>query len=308
VVIDPVEMQVGEATAGERRGLLPDGLMVGAVGLTVADLDRSTEFYENVVGLSVRARGEEDGAATAWLSADGATDLFVLRERPDARAAGRHAGLYHAAVLYPSRIELARAAQRNAEQHARTQGASDHGTHEAIYLPDPDGNGLELAADRPREQWPDVTNMKEIAPRPLDMGGLFNLTGDRPPEPRADALTRIGHLHLHVGEIDAALAFYRGLVGFDLVVRVDTAAFVSAGGYHHHLGFNTWKGEGVPASPEDALGMRYWTIELDDARDLDDLRRRLTVGTASVSEIADGIATADPWGNRLRAVTHPSDH
>ncbi len=306
--MDRNKIETTEAVKGERRRLLPDGLRLGEVELAVTELDRSVAFYEDVVGLSVRARDDEDSVSTARLSADGVHDLFVLRERPDARSAGRHAGLYHAAVLYPSRVELARAAQRIAERRARAQGASDHGTHEAIYLPDPDGNGLELAADRPREQWPDVTNVEEIAPRPLDMGGLFNLTGDRPPEPHADPLARIGHLHLHVGDIEQALAFYRGLVGFDLVARVDTAAFVSAGGYHHHLAFNVWKGEGVGAAPDDVVGLRCWTIELADARDLGELRDRLVGSGAPVTEFTRGLVTADPWGNRLRVVTSSSHH
>lgn len=293
---------------GERRRLLADGLRLGEVELAVTDLDRSISFYEDVLGLGLRVREEVSGAPTARVSADGVSDLFVLREQPGARPAGRHAGLYHAAVLYPSRIELARAAQRIAQGRVRTQGASDHGTHEAIYLPDPDGNGLELAVDRPREQWPDVTSVEAIAPRPLDMGGLFNLTSGRAPELRADPQTRIGHMHLHVGDIEAALAFYRGLVGFDLVARVDTAVFVSAGGYHHHLAFNIWKGEGVDAAPADAVGLRHWTIELASERDLDDLRERLARGGASVSAAAYGFFTTDPWGNRLRAVVTASDH
>ena len=140
-------------------------------------------------------------------------------------------------------------AQRMIQSRTAVQGASDHHTHEAFYLPDPDGNGLELAADRPRDQWPDLQDAYDLtkgAPQPLDVADLMSLVDGQPVVARAEPGVRVGHLHLHVGDVDEGLAFYRDVIGFDEIANMGTAAFVSAGGYHHHLGFNTWRGQGVP--------------------------------------------------------------
>jgi len=146
------------------------------------------------------------------------------------------------------------------------QGASDHGTHEAIYLADPDGNGIELAADRPREQWP--TPEEEFSgggPRPLDFDALLATVAGEPDAERVRPGLRVGHVHLHVGDIAAGLGFYRDVLGFEVWALLPTAAFVAAGGYHHHLGFNTWRGEGVAPMPAGIVGLRHWTIELPSA-------------------------------------------
>jgi catechol 2,3-dioxygenase len=233
------------ALQGEHRHLLPDALRLGEAHLKVSDLDRSIPFYTDVLGLHLRDR-ENDIAS---LGVGGEEDLIVLHQQPGARSVSRHSGLYHVAILYPSRLELARVAQRISESKTAIQGASDHGISEAIYLPDPDGNGIELAADRPRESWPDLSDITSIAPNPLDMGGLFNLVSGHESEPLADPQTVVGHVHLHVGDIAEGLGFYRELVGFDLITYMDVAAFVSAGGYHHHLAFNTWQGVGAPPPP-----------------------------------------------------------
>ena len=206
------------------------------------------------------------------------------------------------ALLYPTRLELARVTQRIAESRAPVQGASDHGTHEAIYLPDPDGNGLELAADRPRDQWPDMTDITKIAPNPLDMGGLFNLTSGREVEPEAEDGLAVGHIHLHVGSVEEGLAFYRDLVGFDLITFLDSAAFVSAGGYHHHLAFNTWQGVDAPPSPLDSAGLDHWTVELPSAEHVDAVRERLTSAGHATTDVPGGFEVRDPWGNTLRVV------
>lgn len=277
--------------------MLPADLKLGAVHLKVADLDRSIDFYRDVIGLTVRER--QDGVAHLWA---GGVDVIVLHELPGARRALRHSGLYHVAILYPSQLELARVAQRILESKTAIDGASDHGTHEAIYLPDPDGNGLELAADRPRDRWPDISNITAIAPQPLDMGGLFNLVSGREAEPEADPATKVGHMHLHVGDIPESLRFYRDLIGFDLIVEIDTAAFVSAGGYHHHLAFNTWQGRGAPPAPADATGLLHWTIELSGQEDVAAVRQRLAAAGISTDELDGGFEAADPSGNRLRVL------
>ena len=183
-------------TTTDPAASLPATLRLGAVHLTVSDLDRSVVFYEDALGLRLHRR--EDGVAAMGV---GEEDLIVLYEEPRARRAGRHAGLYHYALLFPSREELAHAALRLAEAKTPIQGASDHGTHEAIYLPDPDGNGIELAADRPREAWPDLANAGwDGGPTPLDMDHLLAaFTGEEPrreagarDRPRAPARRRPG--------------------------------------------------------------------------------------------------------------------
>ena len=219
--------------------VLPASLRVGAVELTVTDLDRSVAFYENAIGLQAappRGRRAPRSAAAAR------TCSSSSRTR-NARPAGRHSGLYHFALLHPSRLELARAAQRLAATRTRISGASDHGISEAIYLPDPDGNGIELAADRGRERWGDLSDPTALGgPEPLDVAGLLELVANEEVQPDVAPETVVGHVHLHVGEIERGLAFYRDVIGFEVMTLLDSAAFVAAGGYHHHLGINIWRG------------------------------------------------------------------
>lgn len=283
---------------GERRGLLPDGLALGAAHLKVSELDRSIAFYTDVLGLQVARREGGEASLTA-----GADELIVLHETPGARSISRHSGLYHVALLYPSQLELARVAQRIMISNTPIQGASDHGISEAIYLPDPDGNGIELAADYPREGWPDLSNVESIAPNPLDMGRLFNLVSGREPEPAADPGTVVGHVHLHVGDVAEGLDFYRDILGFDLVTYMDSAAFVSAGGYHHHLAFNIWQGKGAPPAPADAAGLLYWTIELPSAEDVTAARDRLNAAGVETDGLSNGFAASDPWGIAFHVVS-----
>jgi catechol 2,3-dioxygenase len=269
---------------------LPATLRLGAVHLTVTDLDRSVGFYEDAIGLRLHRR--EDSVAV--MSA-GEEDLLVLYEEPGARRAGRHAGLYHYALLFPSREELARAALRLAETKTPIQGASDHGTHEAIYLPDPDGNGIELAADRPRELWPRPLEYTG-GPHPLDLDGLLAAIAGEEPHGKAGPGLVIGHVHLHVGDLDRGLAFYCDVLGFELMTFMPgAAAFVSAGGYHHHLGFNIWRGEGVPPVPEGRIGLRHWTVMLDYPEEIEAVRERVRAAGIEVEDEGEGFLVRDPW-------------
>jgi catechol 2,3-dioxygenase len=280
-------------TAPASAPVLPATLRLGAVHLTVTDLDRSVAFYQDAIGLQQHRR--ED--AVAALGA-GAGDLVLLHEERDARPAGRHAGLYHYALLFDSRTELARAVQRLAVTRTPIDGASDHGVSEAIYLSDPDGNGIELYADRPRADWPPVSGGDRVAmfTRALDLGGLLaTVTADEPVAQAAAGL-RMGHVHLHVGDLDAALRFYRDVIGFEVMVGMPSALFLAAGGYHHHLGVNTWRGEGVGPAPAGTVGMREWTVVLDGAG-LAALRERLVA-----AGLGEDHVVADPVGNRVRFV------
>ena len=269
---------------------LPATLRLGAVHLTVTDLDRSVAFYEEAIGLRLHRR--EGGEAAMGV---GEEDLLVLYEYPNARHAGRHAGLYHYALLFTSRRELAHAALRLAATQTPIQGASDHGTHEAIYLPDPDGNGIELAADRPRELWPRPLNYTD-GPHPLDLDDLLTTIASDEPRGEAGSGLVVGHVHLHVGDLERGLAFYRDVLGFELMTFMPgAAAFVSAGGYHHHLGFNIWRGEGVPPVPEGRLGLRHWTVMLDYPEEVEAVRERVRSAGIEVEDEGLGFLVRDPW-------------
>jgi catechol 2,3-dioxygenase len=266
---------------------------LGAVELTVTDLDRSVSFYGDAIGLHTHRREEGRAALGA-----GGEELLVLVESPEALRAGRHAGLYHFALLHPSRQELARAAARLARTRTPIQGASDHGISEAIYLPDPDGNGIELAADRPKEQWPDLSVMSG-GPDPLDLNALLESVADEEHPDSVAAETTIGHIHLHLGDLEASTRFYVDVAGFDVMTYLPSAVFVAAGGYHHHVGFNTWRGPGVPPAPDGVVGLRHFTVVLRDAAELEALRERARVGDVAVEEAADGALLRDPSGNAL---------
>ena len=276
---------------------LPATLRLGAAQLTVAGLDRAVAWYQRSLGLRVH-RHE---ATTAELG-DGVETVVVLHEDPEARPAGRHAGLYHYALLYPTREELARAAVRLAATRTPIQGASDHGTHEAIYLADADGNGIELAWDRDRARWPSGLGY-DRGPAPLDFDNLLDTVAGERPTGFVGAGLRMGHLHLHVGDIERALAFYRDVLGFEVQAHLGSAAFVSAGGYHHHLGFNVWNGEGVDDPPPHTVGLRRWTVELPTDADVAELRARVTAAGQAAEPVAGGVEVRDPWGTALAVVS-----
>jgi catechol 2,3-dioxygenase len=264
---------------------LPDTTHLGPVHLTVTDLARSVAFYEEVIGLRVQDAGDGEAALG---------DVLVLHEERGARRAGRHAGLYHVALLFPERAELARAAVRIAMTRTPIQGASDHGTHEAIYLPDPDGNGLELAWDRDRSVWPSYEEQLAGGVQPLDVPDLLGVVASEEPTARAGDGVTVGHVHLHVGDLEAATRFYRDGLGFEVQADLGTAVFVSAGGYHHHVGMNVWRGRGVPPQPDGIVGFGHWTLVAPDS--LAAVRERLEALGAPVEEHPAGLRTRDPSG------------
>jgi len=276
---------------------LPATLRLGAVHLTVTDLAASVRWYEQALGLRVHDRE----ASVAELG-DGVETVVVLHEDPAARPPGRHAGLYHYALLYPTRAELARAVLRLAATGTPIDGASDHRTHEAIYLPDPDGNGIELAADRPRDEWPPDLGYQS-GPQPLDFTALLDTAeGERPAAQVGEGL-RMGHLHLHVGDVAEGIRFYADVLGFETRANLGTAAFVSAGGYHHHLGCNVWRGEGVGAPPAGTVGLRHWTVQLATAADVDAVASRAAAAGHAVDPYEGGVMVRDPWDNAVAVVS-----
>jgi catechol 2,3-dioxygenase len=284
----------------EARAALPAALRLGPVHLIVSDLERSLNWYERALGLRVHRRNGEQAEL-----GDGIETVLVLHQDPQARPAGRHAGLYHYALLFPTREELARVALRVAAARTPIQGASDHGTHEAIYLADPDGNGIELAADRPREQWP--TDIYALGPAPLDLDSLLGTVAGQPTPAQVENGLGVGHLHLHVGDIDQGLRFYRDLLGFELQANLGTAAFVSAGGYHHHLGFNVWRGRGVDAPPPHTVGLQHWTVVLPATSDIEKVKERLEAAGVKPEPVAGGLRARDRWQTAVDFIAASAD-
>jgi catechol 2,3-dioxygenase len=270
---------------------------IGAVHLTVADLARSEQFYGEVLGFHALSR---DGARLT-LAADETTPLVVLYEQPGARPKPQRAtGLYHFAILVPSRLELARSLRRLAEMRYPLSGASDHLVSEALYLDDPDGNGIEIYRDRPRDEWPRGGGRILMAVDPLDIDGVINeLAADDRPWDGLAPQTTIGHMHLHVADLRAAQAFYGGLLGLELMASMPSALFMAAGGYHHHLGLNTWAGVGAPPAPAGSAGLRHFVLRLPDAAAREQVLERVRSAGVPAEEVDEGWLVRDASQNAV---------
>jgi catechol 2,3-dioxygenase len=226
--------------------------------------------------------------------------LIILDERPDAHPRPpRSTGLYHAAILLPTRRDLARTLRRLAEARYPLTGASDHRVSEALYLDDPDGNGLEIYADRPRAAWPTAGPEVRMTVDPLDIDDLL-AENDSAPWSGLPAGTILGHMHLHVADLPSAEAFYVGLLGFSVMQRFGSSAlFVAAGGYHHHLGLNTWAGVGAPPPPPNTVGLAYFTIHLPDEAARSAVFDRIHGADYPHEPHPDGVMLRDPAQNAL---------
>jgi catechol 2,3-dioxygenase len=274
--------------------IAPDTTL-GPVRLTVSGLDRSRVFYERAIGLRVTEL--DDG--TLALSASGEPPLIELRGDSAAPALNRRApGLYHLAILVPTRRDLAFALARLAQADWPLDGASDHMVSEALYLSDPDGNGIEIYRDRPREEWPRSGDELQMATLALDLDSLLDELRDASEvQAQAPAGTRIGHVHLQVSDLAEAEAFYHGVLGFDVTVRAYPGAlFVSAGGYHHHIGLNTWHSAGATPAAPGAVGLRSFTVELPSERELAAVLARVRAAGLATSDVAGGVLVRDPSG------------
>ncbi|HUA45201.1 MAG TPA: VOC family protein [Solirubrobacteraceae bacterium] len=276
------------------------------VRLTVSGLDRSRRFYERAIGL--RATESEDGAVVFGVADEPA--LIELRGDSAASHLNRRApGLYHLAILVPTRADLAFALARLAMSHWPLDGASDHLVSEALYLSDPDGNGIEIYRDRPRSEWPRSDGQLQMSTLPLDLddvlGELSAASGlqEQPP-----AGTRIGHVHLQVSDLHAAEAFYHGVLGFDVTVRgYPGALFLSAGGYHHHIGLNTWHSAGAAPAPAGSVGLRSFTVALPDPAGLAAAAARIEAADVAYERRPDGILVRDPFQNAVLLTTRARD-
>jgi len=287
----------GEAPKGYR---LPATTRLGPVHLAVADLERSLAFYGQVLGMRTLRRD----TASATLGPHGADDpLVVLREEPGLRPVPRgRLGLFHFAILLPDRASLGRFVRHLADIGAQA-GAGDHLVSEALYLHDPDDLGIEVYADRPRDTWMRLGRQLMMATDPVDVAALMAAAGDTR-WTGMPAGTVMGHVHLHVGALDAASAFYSEAVGFDRIVwQYPGALFFSAGGYHHHLGANTWAGSGAIPAAKDEARLLAWTIRLPGADDVTAAARSLANAGFAAERDGNAVVTRDPWGTRIHIET-----
>ncbi len=276
-------------------------LRIGSVELAVSDLQRSADFYERVLGLPLIERDQR----TARLGTDPAHPALVLSALDSpAPIPPRASGLYHVAWLHPSRAALADTVRRIVGARWRFDGASDHGVSEALYLSDPDGLGIEIYVDRPREQWqrPADGHGVTMYTAPLDVDDLLAQGGEQPTVAMTPG-TGIGHVHLKVADVPRANAFYRDALGFEEQATLPSAAFVSAGGYHHHLGLNSWESRGGAPAPDSAPGLRRVQFQLSGADAVDAVERNLAdSGLAPGAKRAqDGaLSLSDPDAQLLR--------
>ncbi len=290
-------MATAADSRAERVGLDPH-TAIGHVSLTVSDLDASRRFYEQVIGLSAAER--DDGALA--LGAAGERPLLVLHGDPAAPGLDRRTtGLYHLAILLPTRRDLAAALVRVAQAQWPLQGASDHLVSEALYLADPDGNGIEIYRDRPQSEWRYDDGVLQMATLPLDLDDVIDALGDDRRVPaRVPVGTKIGHVHLQAAELDAVESFYADVIGLDVTVRLyEQALFLSAGGYHHHVGLNTWHSAGGSPPAPGTIGLRHWELVLVDEDQARAILDRARAAGVPIEEGDGRPLLRDPSGNAL---------
>ncbi len=299
-------MKTQPQTSTQTEYSIHPATLLGHVSLTVANLDNQIAFYEQALGFRLHWReGKRAGLGA------GAADLLQLVEEPDSKKYQRVTGLYHFAIVFPSRRELARAVARLFAIKVRNY-PTDHINTKTTYLSDPEGNGIELYAESPEDGTFVIENGDFVTRRAdgslsdgreaLDVHALFShlLADDKLDVPIPEG-TRLGHMHLHVRNVQEAVDFYHGLLGFDLIGFSSTfqAAFVSAGGYHHHIGLNAWQGAGAPPPPADAVGLRYFSVTLPDQQSLDEISARLAAASIAVNQTDHGLLLHDPSENGI---------
>ena len=290
---DPEQL---EASAVQVTGELSASTRLGPVHLTVSALQRSIDYYVEAVGLELL----ETSSRTASLGA-GKRELLFLVEEPGVKSAAGYTGLYHFALLVPQRCDLARWLAHAAQTHLALVGLSDHFVSEAIYLADPDGHGIEIYWDRPRALWEgQVASLMTMVP--LDVDSLLGELDRAAAEPFVSLPpgTEMGHVHLKVAAIPETIGFYRDVLGFTLMARLGAqAAFLGAGGYHHHVGANIWESAGASAPPPGTAALRHATIVLLDGDELERLGARLEQHGHRVQASEGSVRVRDPSGNAL---------
>jgi catechol 2,3-dioxygenase len=274
-------------------------MRIGTVTMRVRQLDPVTDFYRDVLGLSVMER-----STTGALLGAGGVKLLALEAHPQAADEARNAaGLYHTAFLMPTRKDLARWLVHVAMQRVPLSGFADHRVSESVYLDDPEGNGIEVYADRDPSLWQWSGDTVTMATDELNINDLLTLTNSRVSDyAHAPEGLRIGHVHLRVGDLEQAESFYHGTVGLDPTRRRNGAAFLSSGHYHHHLGMNVWQSAGAGRRDETTTGLAWFSLEVEKEDLLAAQEQRLRQAGAPVAAVANGFETVDPWGTRLRLV------
>jgi catechol 2,3-dioxygenase len=275
--------------------ILPASLQLGLAELAVADLPRSVDFYERLVGLRETARTP----GSIELGGEGGAPVLRLVEKPGAAPKPRGAaGLFHVAILLPEPRDLAAALIRLGQAGVLT-GASDHLVSEALYLDDPDGNGVEIYRDRSREEWPTRDGRLVMATEPLDQRGLVATLDGGSADIAAPSGTRLGHVHLQVGDLAAAKAFWIDALGFELTTTYPGALFMSAGGYHHHVAANVWSSRGSGPSSGDTAGLISFEAIVPDQGAVDDVAGRLAATDFRAEWRGGALAATDPWGSTI---------
>ena len=218
----------------------------------------------------------------------------------------REAGLYHTAFLMPTRADLARWILHAAKARVTFTGASDHDVSEAIYLDDPEGNGVEVYSDRPRERWRRDGELIFQKTDPLDIDAIIReIDAATATYPSAPEGLQIGHIHLRVGDIARAEAFYGGALGLDVTRRRTGATFLSSGGYHHHLAVNVWHSNGASPRNDKRAGLDWFAMEINDQPTIDGVQKRLEAAGIPIDAIPGGFSATDPWGTCIRFTTAP---
>ncbi len=273
---------------------LPASTHLGTVHLAVADLDTQADFYTLVIGLSQLSRAP-DGVSLGVAG----RELLRLSLKAGSRHYPGRTGLYHFCLLTPERRELGLLLRRLIDSGTELQGLVDHHTSEAIYLADPEGNGIELNWDRPKQGWPNMTEMMRLGNGPLDSEGLLELAAQGPAGAgKLPTDATVSHIHLHVADVEAARGFYHGLLGFDITGEFrGQAVFTSAGGYHHHIAFNIWNGRGAAQPPADASGLLWFSVVIPEKGALDEVLGRLEKSGVPVEQHPQGALLRDPSGN-----------
>jgi len=263
----------------------------------VRDLDKVTDYYRDAIGLTVMTRT----ATGARLGAGGVPLLDLERREGAAREARNAAGLYHTAFLMPTRKDLARWLVHAASHRVPLSGFADHLVSESVYLDDPEGNGIEVYADRDPSQWQWSEGSVKMATDELNIPDLLSLTNTRIPDyAKAPDGMRIGHMHLRVGDLAQAESFYHGTVGLDPTRKRNGAAFLSSGRYHHHLGMNVWQSQGAGQRDDQTTGLAWFSLVMAKQDILAAQVERLRKGGTQVTALADGVEAIDPWGTRVR--------
>ncbi|WP_066059736.1 VOC family protein [Robertmurraya korlensis] len=272
---------------------------ISQVSLKVESLERSLTFYKEVIGLQVLHQTK----STADFTADGKTVLVTIQQPDDVvPKQGRTTGLYHFALLLPTRADLGRLLKHFLQVRYPLQGASDHLVSEAIYLADPDGNGIEVYADRPASGWSWNNGEVEMATVALDADSLLT-EGEGEAWNGMPAGTIMGHIHLHVSELQKTEEFYTRGLGFEVVTRYGgQALFISTGKYHHHIGLNTWNGVGAPPAAENSVDMESYTMVFPSEEKREQIISQLQELGVTVTEENGVFVTADPSGNRIRLI------